>query len=370
MNGLRQPIWILIVLTILGQRSPAQTSLMWPITVENESREVIKIDDVKTLQEDGTLKNWPGVWTFKPGRRANLSVGDKRIEGRQVNYTVKTADGIVSRGWKSLATTQSDDNAIVTVIVDEVLKKVRDSDSARPLTKAEATYRYWNAVHGIVLEENVDAMNNVGFLQFGKVASFVRTMANRIEDQNTSNIDDDAVAAATTYAALLRGLVKLYEGRSGLQLGTMAAELYHLKVDTFNKIRNENQALVAKAEDLFQFLRSRRKALESRYSIDFPPMIPPVSVVLSPFLVHKGYWVMLCNASGDEMKNVRVRYTDADGNAAEQAFADRLTFDPSALFGFTKIDPSPVWRVDRGQAITVICDDWAYTYPTNNLIKN
>ncbi len=211
----------LLVLVLAGI-SRAQTEKPCRILFDNHSRESLRIENVRVLLEDGTLKDLPGNWSIKAGDRVYLLLGDKAVEGRQISYSLRTMDGVISRGWKSTAKQPArfEHDSIIQDWNDEQIGKIRAEDKGRTLSKGEATYRYWNAVHGICLEEDFDSVQNVGSLEFSKVWAYLRTKANRIDDLETEGIDSDAISAAHTWSALLREQVKIMNGRNGAKMAT------------------------------------------------------------------------------------------------------------------------------------------------------
>ena len=77
------------------------------------------------------------------------------IKGTQVFYTIKLPNGTIS-SMKSLSTAPSFINGfpvILETLHDDRFSDLREKDKGRSLSQAEATYRYWNTVHGIDLEE-------------------------------------------------------------------------------------------------------------------------------------------------------------------------------------------------------------------------
>jgi hypothetical protein len=370
----------LAALLVLLQAGIAQSQTDKPckIIFDNHSRETIVIENMRVLQADGTLKAVEGGLTLKAGDRVSLLNGDKAVEGKQIFWAFKTMDGAIGRTNSTYKDPRNPkdlnfDNSIIRSIDDELIGHIRAEDKGRALSKAEATYRYWNSVHGIYSEETFDSIQNVGFLEFSKVRGYIRTVANRIDDLETEGIDDDAVAAAHTYSAFLREQVKMMNDvQDGFKTAAMLAELAQMKTDRFGKMLDEKQVVAGKAEDIFQFMRSRRKALEKRYGLPFPHLIPPVTVALAPRPFSQGYYVMLKNVSGDDLKNVEIHYTSVNFTTVRNQFiSNRMPFDSAAtIFNFTTIDPDKIgWRVDRGDWITVVCDDWAYSYPSTKLIK-
>jgi len=76
---------------------------------------------------------------------------------------------------------------------------------------------------------------------------------------------------------------------------------------------------------------------------------PPVQVRLTPFLVFKGYYVVVTNTSSSTtLTGVTVTYTGASGNSRSQTIG---TLNP----GETKeLDPSDVkWTVEKQETISV-----------------
>jgi hypothetical protein len=355
----------------------AQTDYPCRIVFQNLSRETFNIRNVSVLQADGSKKEpvADGQWAFKPGDRGFHSAGQP-IEGRQITFTIVLPDGAKSTrmtNTKQPATVTRggvvERNLILVDVTDYSLAEYRKEDKGRALSKAEATYRYWNTVHGIWLEQSFDMVQNLDFPEPSKIVPFLRTMANWIDDLDTTGVDEDAVAAAKAFTALQRKGIKVMSGITTAKMLVIGAELFKLKVDSVGKLLDEGQKIAGDAEDVSQFLRSRRKALEKRYNLAFPHLTPPIVVNLRPYTFSKGFYVTVSNFSGDDIKNVQVGYRDAAGNAALQPAKNRLAFNPGETDGAVELVPDKYWRVDPGEWITVYYEGGAYTYPTSKLIR-
>ena len=369
-----------ILFFAIGDASIAQTQSSHNVLIQNLSREFLIVQNVRTLQEDGSMQDIEDITVSTPGTNRMLMTDGKGIKGRQLFCKIKTMDGIVLN-CKTISTQPIEyegQTFIVFHMDDDILKKYRSDDSNRRLSKSEATYRYWNRVHGIIMDETVNVIQTAQFLDLSLIPASLRKIANSIDDLDTSNIDDDAVAAAQSYSAVLRESVKIWSGRGVSSVGVVLAELYNLKVDTLGKIINEDQALAGKTEDVYQFMHSRKKNLEKRYSALYPHLTPPVMIILPPYLIEKGYYVQFVNTSGRDMTNVDVRYTGADFSFVREKGLPQVRFNPQASPGITAkisdfilVQPHLApWRVDPNEWVTIICDDWIYSMPTNKLIRN
>ncbi len=287
-----------------------------------------------------------------------------------IHYYLALEDGVCADFTSKKEHYRPSGRIVVQTVTDASLEKARQEYPPDRKTKSLVTYRYWNAVHGIVLEQYFEMIHDLGF-DLPKAAGYLRETAKRIEELEVEGVDADAAAAAKAYAGLLREMVKVYSSRSGARLLVGLGELVRLKADTFTKMADENQQMAGKSEDLFQFLHSRRKALEKRHKFQLPPLVPPVQAALTPYTLGGGYYVLLLNVSGDDIKNVEVRYRDAEGAIRHQDVAKRLTFNAAeSAFQALLLDPSKKkWRVQAGEWITILYDGGAYSYPTDRLMK-
>ena len=103
------------------------------ILVRNKSNEKIKIQDVETLLDDGTRKNWgTGEWQFAPSESATLVKQDKEhVFGKKVFFSIRLDDGNVGKDFScsnesNFETRPDYDNSLIGVnISDETVKQVR-----------------------------------------------------------------------------------------------------------------------------------------------------------------------------------------------------------------------------------------------------
>src|ERR1700722_15110631 len=161
---------LVAAISLLGPtQASAQTKTPYKILFENLSRETVNIREVSLLQDDGTNKANTNNWSFQPGARSYLAEGTTGLKGRRILYTLETMDGAkLKRQSANESEWIIDGEFILQPFTDADLAEARKADKDRKLTKGEATYRYWNAVHGVHLEENLDAIQNVGFLEITK----------------------------------------------------------------------------------------------------------------------------------------------------------------------------------------------------------
>jgi hypothetical protein len=348
----------------------AQTKVECKIIIENLTREKIVINNISTLNNDDKRKEIAGPWKIVSGGRNFLLDNKNFIFGRDVIAEIELQDGAIFklRHTHSEPTKLAEGECIVLTITDAYPEQFRKKDTDRELTESQRTYRYWNTIHAIYLEETTEAIQKVDVGDVSKLAAYLREIAKRFEDLDTTGVDRDAVVAAHAYAKFLRETVTILNSPELMRKGVALIELYNLKADTFAQLLDEEQKAVAKTETLYEFIRTRKKTLEKTHNLTFPHLVPPISIHLEPFIFSVGYYVNLKNTSGEDMKNVQIRFRDIEGNVNTHKITDRLSFGPK--IPQMKVDPSKhPWRVSRTDWITIIHDDGTYSLPAAVLIK-
>jgi hypothetical protein len=106
-------------------------------------------------------------------------------------------------------------------------------------------------------------------------------------------------------------------------------------------------------------VRRARLALAKRYQTEFQQLIPPVGVILQPFLIQAGFYVTVINFSSEPL-SATVTYVEA-GKTQQTG-----VLQPGANI---RLDPSTIGhRVAANQRITVSTDGYSYTYDVNTLM--
>jgi hypothetical protein len=106
-------------------------------------------------------------------------------------------------------------------------------------------------------------------------------------------------------------------------------------------------------------VRRAQSALTKRYNTEFPQLIPPVGVLLQPFLIQAGFYVTVMNFSPEPL-SATVTYVDV---AKTQQTG---VLQPGAAI---RLDPSTIGhRVAGGQRLTVSTEGYSYTYDVNALL--
>lgn len=368
----------------------AQTDVECNIAFENLSREVITVENLSVLKSDGTRQPITGSWALKPGDRVVLlssngfaltRKNEVAVKGRQAFYSIRLQDGVVSRGWKSLATkplqvswehaSTRGCGTILQTWDDDSLAQQRKAQPAGPLTSGQATYRYWNAVHAAYADELYDVIRNPpdhsanAFTPLAPVSGLMRTISVRIDKLDQTNVDAEAKVLADAWSALLTKIASIVDNVNVFSVGTAILETYNLKVGVLSRHMESSQQAAAQAEDFLTFEASRKKLLEARYGYTLPDIRPPVWVNLQPYLFSSGYYVTICNQTRADLKNVKIRYHDASGHVYHQDVPHRITFGNSV-----QLDPDSInYRVDKNEWITILWEGGAYSFPTSKLIR-
>ncbi len=275
---------------------------------------------------------------------------------------------------------------------DDDLAQIRDQVAAKGgTTRAQTTLRYWNQVQKIDEEEDTKAAQRIS-KELGKVewtlnplkainrpndvvvknlGNELRNFESRVKALPTENVDADAVDAALAYATFCHEFARLIDSSAGTT-ATILAELYNKKLDTLSSFQEQGNKLAVKGQDIIEYLHNKRSALKSKYNVAFPDLIPTARIGLQPYFLGGGYYVKIFNTSGEELKNVILRYTAANGGSVEQKVADYIPFSPTVDTS-VKINPADVkWKLDKTDSITIKCENGSFsqTFSTAELMTD
>ena len=233
----------------------------------------------------------------------------------------------------------------------------------------DQTLAYWNGIKDNYLTQavNTSAAKSKDF-QF--IANSCREFAHKIESLPTDGVDADALECGEGFVEVLEAAAKLFDkAHASSQNPMLVLQLFADPKAAVGNLAGDVQEVRKMAEQLkdkslaVEKLAHRvRTDLSKRYAAEFPRVMPPVVVLLDPYLVSRGYYVVVASTSSFESVSVTVEYRSPGGSTRTQ-YTGALSAGKPA-----KLDPDDVdWTLESGDTITVSCDGYKHTYRVDDL---
>ena len=234
----------------------------------------------------------------------------------------------------------------------------------------ERTFAYWGEIKNLYFQTALANASNKK-MDFAAAAASLRLISQKIDDLATEEVDPEAVECGKAISELMLTAAPLFDkvAVESADPTLVFQAMFDIKgaasgfAGDLRAIRDQAESLRNQANKVDTQVRRTRSALSKRHGMEFPRLLPPVMVVLQPFLISDGYYVIIQNTSSSEPVSVTVTYTDAVGTSTTQQSG---TINPGSV---AKLDPSDIsWRVAAGGTITVSTDGYSYTYDVDSLI--
>jgi hypothetical protein len=375
-----------ILSLLLPQTASGQSKTDKPcrILFENLSREVFTIKQVSIVGADGQTKEYNIPWTFEPGNRSPLTILFFALEGCNITYTIELPDGAKGRHTSTISQPLVlDHDYLLQSWTDSDFAKLRKNDANRKLSKAEATYRYWNSIHDLYMKVNLKARRDMGYFnQASIIARATKDMIDQIEGLDENGVDEDAIALVKNLVAVSRAQLDELASRDlsktavWLKLGKLFRAMYQSDIISLAEISaevdDENKKTGDINMEMIKAIGARRRVLEKRYHCRFPFLFEQISTDFTSFTFSRGYYLKIKNISEYDLRNIRIRYRSANGEIRYQDVNRILkpgwTGDHSN--DWLEIDPTEVkWEINADQWITISYEGGVHTFPVSDIIK-
>jgi hypothetical protein len=265
---------------------------------------------------------------------------------------------------------------VLLVAAVPFFQRMREANHAGGASTSQAdvspqrTYEYWCEIKRLHFEAGLANAADKS-LDYARIAASMRRLSARIDELPTENVDPEAAACGQAVSDLMLKTAPVFDKCAmtasdptlvfqavvnlPAALSGAAGELRDVKQQA-EEVRN--QAIEVETQ-----IRRARSALSKRHGIDFPLLLPPVAVVLSPYLLTSGYYVVVLNVSSSDPLVATVTYTDAAGASRWQQTG---TIAPGAS---ETLDPAAVGvTIGAGQQLTVTTEGYSHTYDVDALL--
>ena len=192
----------------------------------------------------------------------------------------------------------------------------------------------------------------------------IRRAAELLDELPTKQVEPEVVALSGEMSKLLSKLGSLVDQlpTGNADMSTFFAFLVDYKGAT-TQLRQQGQEVRDMQDAFMVHSRKLRTRLRDQYDLVFPALIPRVAIVLTPFMIERGFHVNIQNLSETEAVDVTLTYYDAQGKGGKTQSA---RIDPA---GSVRFNPQDIkWRVEAGETITVEAGEYTHTYDTSDLI--